>query len=66
MNAVVEVRDAHVVHRGRVYALTGADLAVAPGETVGVVGESGGYFDHGGASQMPSCLPACSFSIASA
>ncbi|MFC4501642.1 MULTISPECIES: ABC transporter ATP-binding protein [Streptomyces] len=41
MNAVVEVRDAHVVHRGRVYALTGADLAVAPGETVGVVGESG-------------------------
>ncbi|AGS69404.1 oligopeptide/dipeptide ABC transporter ATP-binding protein [Streptomyces collinus] len=50
MSAVVEVRDAHVVHkahggglftRDRVYALTGADLAVAPGETVGVVGESG-------------------------
>ncbi|MET8562045.1 ABC transporter ATP-binding protein [Streptomyces flaveolus] len=50
MTAVVEVRDAHVVHRARsgglfrrdrVYALTGADLSVAPGETVGVVGESG-------------------------
>ncbi|UXY27452.1 oligopeptide/dipeptide ABC transporter ATP-binding protein [Streptomyces sp. HUAS TT20] len=50
MNAVVELSDAHVVHRARsgglftrdrVYALTGADLAVAPGETVGVVGESG-------------------------
>lgn len=50
MTAVVEVRDAHVVHkarsgglftRDRVYALTGADLSVAPGETVGVVGESG-------------------------
>ncbi|BCM66815.1 MULTISPECIES: oligopeptide/dipeptide ABC transporter ATP-binding protein [Streptomyces] len=50
MTAVVEVRDAHVVHkarsgglfrRDRVYALTGAALAVAPGETVGVVGESG-------------------------
>jgi peptide/nickel transport system ATP-binding protein len=50
MTAVVEIRDAHVVHRARsgglfrrdrVYALTGADLAVAPGETVGVVGESG-------------------------
>ncbi|MFC9277894.1 oligopeptide/dipeptide ABC transporter ATP-binding protein [Streptomyces collinus] len=50
MPAVAEVRDAHVVHkarggglftRDRVYALTGADLAVAPGETVGVVGESG-------------------------
>ncbi len=47
---VVEVRGAHVVHRARtgglfardrVYALTGADLAVAAGETVGVVGESG-------------------------
>ncbi|MFE6482983.1 oligopeptide/dipeptide ABC transporter ATP-binding protein [Streptomyces sp. NPDC057757] len=42
--------DAHVVHkartgglftRDRVYALTGADLSIAPGETVGVVGESG-------------------------
>ncbi|MEU9335859.1 ABC transporter ATP-binding protein [Streptomyces sp. NPDC048290] len=41
---------AHVVHkarsggvftRDRVYALTGADLTIAPGETVGVVGESG-------------------------
>ncbi|CAM5487101.1 MULTISPECIES: oligopeptide/dipeptide ABC transporter ATP-binding protein [Streptomyces] len=50
MTAVVEVRDAHVVHRARsgglfrrdrVYALTGAGLSVAPGETVGVVGESG-------------------------
>ncbi|MBL1080823.1 ABC transporter ATP-binding protein [Streptomyces actinomycinicus] len=50
MTAVVEVRDAHVVHkarsgglfrRDRVYALTGADLCVAAGETVGVVGESG-------------------------
>ncbi|MET7476166.1 ABC transporter ATP-binding protein [Streptomyces sp. NPDC005648] len=50
MNAVVELTDTHVVHkarsgglftRDRVYALTGADLAVAPGETVGVVGESG-------------------------
>ncbi|MFG2605677.1 oligopeptide/dipeptide ABC transporter ATP-binding protein [Streptomyces sp. NPDC048514] len=47
---IVEVRDAHVVHkarggglftRDRVYALTGAGLRVAPGETVGVVGESG-------------------------
>ncbi|MEU6688031.1 ABC transporter ATP-binding protein [Streptomyces sp. NPDC046832] len=50
MNALVELADAHVVHkarsgglfaRDRVYALTGVDLAVAPGETVGVVGESG-------------------------
>ncbi|PBC63891.1 peptide ABC transporter ATP-binding protein [Streptomyces sp. Tue6028] len=47
---MVELADAHVVHkarsgglftRDRVYALTGADLTVAPGETVGVVGESG-------------------------
>ena len=50
MNAIVELSDAHVVHKARsgglftrdkVYALTGADLTVAPGETVGVVGESG-------------------------
>ncbi|WP_435229549.1 oligopeptide/dipeptide ABC transporter ATP-binding protein [Streptomyces sp. Tue6028] len=47
---IVELADVHVVHkarsgglftRDRVYALTGADLTVAPGETVGVVGESG-------------------------
>ncbi|MET7679831.1 ABC transporter ATP-binding protein [Streptomyces sp. NPDC005423] len=50
MSALAELRDAHVVHRARsggllsrdrVYALTGADLVVAAGETVGVVGESG-------------------------
>jgi peptide/nickel transport system ATP-binding protein len=50
MNALVELSGAHVVHkarsgglftRDRVYALTGADLAIAPGETIGVVGESG-------------------------
>ncbi|MDT0346049.1 ABC transporter ATP-binding protein [Streptomyces litchfieldiae] len=44
------VRDAHMVYSARtgglfrsdrVYALTGADLTVAPRETVGVVGESG-------------------------
>ena len=49
-DALVRLTDAHVVHkarsggcspRDRVYALTGADLSVAPGETVGVVGESG-------------------------
>ncbi|EPH46042.1 putative Spermidine/putrescine import ATP-binding protein PotA [Streptomyces aurantiacus JA 4570] len=48
--ALVTLRDAHVVHkartgglfsRDRVYALTGADLTIAAGETVGVVGESG-------------------------
>ncbi|MFE4670025.1 oligopeptide/dipeptide ABC transporter ATP-binding protein [Streptomyces sp. NPDC056716] len=48
--ALVRVTDAHVVHkarsggvftRDRVYALTGADLTLAAGETVGVVGESG-------------------------
>jgi peptide/nickel transport system ATP-binding protein len=50
VNALITLSDAHVVHkarsgglftRDRVYALTGADLTVAPGETVGVVGESG-------------------------
>jgi peptide/nickel transport system ATP-binding protein len=50
VSALVELSDAHVVHkarsgglftRDRVYALTGADLTIAPGETVGVVGESG-------------------------
>jgi peptide/nickel transport system ATP-binding protein len=50
VNTLVQLADAHVVHRARsgglftrdkVYALTGADLSVAPGETVGVVGESG-------------------------
>ena len=48
--ALVELAGTHVVHkarsgglfsRDRVYALTGADLSIAPGETVGVVGESG-------------------------
>ncbi|MFI1409334.1 oligopeptide/dipeptide ABC transporter ATP-binding protein [Streptomyces sp. NPDC020707] len=47
---LVELTDVHVVHkartgglfsRDRVYALTGAGLTIAPGETVGVVGESG-------------------------
>lgn len=47
---IAELRDVHVVHkisgggmfgRERVYALTAADLAIAPGETVGIVGESG-------------------------
>ncbi|MBW8792850.1 MAG: ABC transporter ATP-binding protein [Streptomyces sp.] len=48
--SAVQLTGVHVVHRtrgggvfgrDRVYALTGADLTVAPGETVGVVGESG-------------------------
>ncbi|MCW2915562.1 MAG: peptide transporter ATP-binding protein [Actinomycetia bacterium] len=47
---LVELADVHVVHkarsgglftRDRVYALTGADLSIEEGETVGVVGESG-------------------------
>lgn len=47
---MLELKDVHVVHkarsgglfsRDRVYALTGADLAIGQGETVGVVGESG-------------------------
>jgi peptide/nickel transport system ATP-binding protein len=47
---LLSVNDAHMVYpaRGgrlfrpdRVYALTGAELAIQPGETVGVVGESG-------------------------
>ncbi|MCW6007923.1 ABC transporter ATP-binding protein [Micromonospora sp. CPCC 205371] len=50
MDALLTLSDVHVVHkarsgglfrRDRVYALTGADLAIAPGETVGIVGESG-------------------------
>ncbi|NRQ32659.1 ABC transporter ATP-binding protein [Nonomuraea sp. NN258] len=47
---MLELKDVHVVHkarsggvfsRDRVYALTGANLTVEQGETVGVVGESG-------------------------
>lgn len=45
---ILELDGVHVVHKARgggggrkVYALTAADLTVAPGETVGVVGESG-------------------------
>ncbi|MFE0174996.1 oligopeptide/dipeptide ABC transporter ATP-binding protein [Streptomyces sp. NPDC059002] len=47
---IVELSDVHVVHRARsggllsrdrVHALTGATLSIAPGETIGVVGESG-------------------------
>ncbi|GAB3490422.1 ABC transporter ATP-binding protein [Flexivirga lutea] len=49
-SALLQGKDLHVVHRtrgggllgsGHVYALTGADLSIAPGETVGIVGESG-------------------------
>ncbi len=48
--AVMELRDVHVQHptrggglfsRARVHAMTGVDLAIARGETVGIVGESG-------------------------
>ncbi|TAM93230.1 MAG: ABC transporter ATP-binding protein [Jatrophihabitans sp.] len=35
------VRGGGILGRDRVYALTGASLSIAPGETVGVVGESG-------------------------
>ncbi|MDQ4213099.1 ABC transporter ATP-binding protein [Microbacterium capsulatum] len=47
---ILELRDVHVQHRingaqlftkDTVYALTGADLVLSAGETVGVVGESG-------------------------
>ncbi len=45
---VAALRDVHVTFKARgaergakVHALTGADLAVEPGETVGIVGESG-------------------------
>ncbi|MFJ9584986.1 oligopeptide/dipeptide ABC transporter ATP-binding protein [Streptomyces acidicola] len=49
-HALAALSDTHVVHkarsgglftRDRVYALTGAAFRIAPGETVGVVGESG-------------------------
>ncbi|MFH8564113.1 oligopeptide/dipeptide ABC transporter ATP-binding protein [Streptomyces sp. NPDC017988] len=47
---LIELSDVHVTHRARsgtllsrdrVHALTAADLTLAPGETLGVVGESG-------------------------
>ncbi|MGA4685458.1 oligopeptide/dipeptide ABC transporter ATP-binding protein [Micromonospora sp. AB353] len=47
---IAELSDVHVVHaargggmfsREKVYALTGADLVIRAGETVGIVGESG-------------------------
>jgi len=50
MAELVRLNDVHVVHkarsgslfrRDRVYALTGADLRIKAGETVGIVGESG-------------------------
>ncbi|ROT26326.1 ABC transporter ATP-binding protein [Micromonospora sp. HM5-17] len=49
-DGLLRLDDVHVVHRARsgglfrrdrVYALTGADLTITAGETVGVVGESG-------------------------
>ncbi|MDI3406350.1 oligopeptide/dipeptide ABC transporter ATP-binding protein [Streptomyces cavernicola] len=49
-DALVQLKNTHVHHRtrtggllsrDRVHALTAADLTIAPGETVGVVGESG-------------------------
>ena len=36
-----KTRGGGMFSRDRVFALTGADLAIAPGETVGIVGESG-------------------------
>ncbi|MFE5033526.1 oligopeptide/dipeptide ABC transporter ATP-binding protein [Streptomyces sp. NPDC056683] len=41
VDVVHRARGGGLFGRDRVYALTGADLTVAPGETVGVVGESG-------------------------
>lgn len=47
---IMQLEDVSVIHRikgdglfgkGQVHALTGANLSIAPGETVGVVGESG-------------------------
>jgi peptide/nickel transport system ATP-binding protein len=40
-SVVHRARSGGLWHRDRVYALTDADLTIAPGETVGVVGESG-------------------------
>jgi peptide/nickel transport system ATP-binding protein len=44
MNAVLELRDLHVTYRAAgvdVPAVRGVDLTIAPGETVGLAGESG-------------------------